>query len=109
MGEGLWVVLGTAIGALGSVVANWLNLYWARQSKYPAYDEAIEALLKKMLETGPKWRKIETLMHVTGLSEQDTKEYLITMHARGSETNGKLWGLISRNPLSEIDKSSEPI
>lgn len=107
MAEGLWVVLGTLIGAAGTVASNWLNVYWSRQSKYPEYDQAVNDLLRKMLESGPNWRTIETLMRVTGLSEKDTKEYLITMKARGSETNGHLWGLISRNPLSEIDTSKE--
>ena len=103
MGEGLWVVLGTAIGATGSVVTTWLNSYLSRQSKYPKYDQAVKELLLAMLSQKQTWRELDTLMHVTGLNEKDTKAYLIELKARGSETNARLWGLISRNPLSEID------
>jgi hypothetical protein len=106
MGEGFWVVLGTTIGTVGSLATTWLNAYFARRSKYPEYDKAVEKLLKDMLEHGPKWRKIETLMRVTGLNEQDTKEYLITLGARGSESDGDLWGLTSRNPLQQIATSN---
>ena len=106
MGEGLWVVLGAAIGTAGSVSTTWLAAHLSRQSKYPKYDKAVQGLLKAMLQDGPKWRNMSTLASVTGLTGSDVKEYLIEMGARGSETNPHLWGLISRNPLSEIDPSN---
>lgn len=106
MDNGLWVVLGAAIGTAGSILTTWLNAHLGRKSKFPEYDRAVKALLVAMLSGEPKWRKIQTLASVTGLSEQDAKEYLIELGARGSETNGTLWGLISRNPLSEIDSSN---
>lgn len=56
-----------------------------------------------MLDDGPKWHKLEILARVTGLSEQHAKEYLIEIGARGSEKEDGLWGLISRNPLSEVN------
>jgi hypothetical protein len=49
----------------------------------------------------PRWRDIETLARVTGLTDQDVKDYLIELDARGSANNGKLWGLIERNPVAE--------
>lgn len=105
MDDGAWVVLGTVVGAAGSLCTTLLAAHLGRLSPYPKYDRAVEKLLRQMLEAEPKWRKIETLAAVTGMTEQDVKEYLIPMGARGSETNPKLWGLISRNPLSEIDKA----
>jgi hypothetical protein len=105
MAEGAWVILGSVIGTLGSVLTTVVADCLSRRSKYPNYDKAVQDLLKSMLEKGPQWRKLQTLAAVTGLSEQDAKDYLIELGARGSETNGSLWGLISRNPLSEIDRS----
>lgn len=106
MAEGMWVLLGSAVGTLGSLSTTWLSSYLGRQSKYPKFDQAVEALLKKMLTDGPKWRKLETLASVTGLTEKHAKEYLIELGARGSETDPRLWGLISRNPLSEIESAA---
>ncbi len=105
MGEGAWVVLGTMIGTVGSIATTWLTAYLSRRSEFPEYDKAANKLLKSLLEDGPKWRNVTTLAAVVGMSEQDVKEYLIVLGARGSETNGNLWGLISRNPLSEIKSS----
>ncbi len=105
-GDGVWVVLGAAIGTVGSIATSWLNAHLQRASQYPKYDKAIDNLLKDMLEIGPKWRKVKTLANVTGLSEGDVKEYLILLGARGSEADSSLWGLVSRNPLKDIDASS---
>jgi len=106
MSDGAWVVAGAAIGTLGSIATTWLSECLKRRSKYPKFDKAVQKLLRDLLTRGPRWRRVETLAAVTGLTEQDVKEYLIEMHARGSETDGRLWGLISRNPLSEIDPSN---
>jgi hypothetical protein len=105
MDNGLWVVVGAGIGTLGSIGTTWLNAHLSQRSKFPKFDKAAKALLVAMLSSGPKWRKLQTLASVTGLPERDVKEYLIELGARGSETDGNLWGLISRNPLSEIGSS----
>ena len=106
MVEGAWVVLGAIIGTVGSILTTWLN---AHLSKPPAdpYDVQATALLKSMLESGPNWRKISTLANVIGAVEKLTKEFLLALGARGSETNGELWGLISRNPLPFPAKPSD--
>jgi hypothetical protein len=57
-----------------------------------------------MLEGEHRWRDIGTLANVIGLDVTTTKEYLILLGARGSQKDGKMWGLLSRNPLSEEDK-----
>jgi hypothetical protein len=102
MAEGLWVVLGTVVGTTGSLGTTWLKAHLDRKSPHPKFDKAVEGLLKRMLEDGPSWRKLETLARVTGLSEKDTREYLIEIEARGSEKDDNLWGLISRNPLRNV-------
>jgi hypothetical protein len=92
-------VLGAAIGAISSLGTTWLNAWLSQRDPNAKYDAATYTLLKSMLENGPKWRNIETLANVIGVDEDLTKEYLIMLGARGSETDGSLWGLISRNPI----------
>jgi hypothetical protein len=103
MAEGVWAVMGTAVGVTGTLATTWLSASLARQSPHPKYDKAVERLLLKMLESGPKWRRLSTLARVTGLSEKHTMEYLVEMGARGSENDDNLWGLISRNPIPTND------
>jgi hypothetical protein len=103
MAEGGWVVLGSAIGTIGSILTTWLAAHLSKQKPDP-YDGAASALLKSMLEGEHRWRDIGTLANVIGLDVTTTKEYLILLGARGSQKDGKMWGLLSRNPLSEEDK-----
>jgi hypothetical protein len=98
--------MGAAIGTAGSISTTWLAAQLSRQSRFPKYEKAVTRLLKALLEDGPKWRRVETLARVTGLTENNVKEIMVELGARGSETDGGLWGLISRNPLSEIDPST---
>ena len=65
-------------------------------------------LLKEMLEKGPHWRDLHTMSNVVGASEQDTKELLLLIGARGSGNNAALWGLTSRNPMLFPTKPSDP-
>lgn len=102
MAEGVWVLLGTALGTIGSLATTWLSSHLSRKSPHPKFDKAVETLLRQMLQGEHKWRKLDTLASVTGLTHKETKEYLIEIGARGSETDAGLWGLISRNPLSDI-------
>lgn len=102
MAEGVWVLLGTAVGTVGSLATTWLSSHLSRKSPHPKFDRAVEKLLRQMLNGEHKWRSLETLASVTGLTHKEVKEYLIEFGARGSETDPRLWGLISRNPLSQI-------
>lgn len=96
------MLLGTVLGTVGSLATTWLTAHLGRQSPHPKFDKAVEGLLLQMLGSGPQWRKLTTLARVTGLSEKEAKEYLVEIGARGSETNGELWGLITRNPLPDL-------
>ncbi len=102
MDSGVLVLLGALIGATSTLCGIVLNGYIERTRK--AETEAIpKTLLTKMLNGHRDWRRLSTLTNVTGLSEADGKRLLLQLGARGSETNGALWGLISRNPLSDND------
>jgi hypothetical protein len=102
--EGFWFAAGALVGTLGPIATTWMAARLARQSQYPHYDKKVQAILVHMLSGKLKWRRLETMARVTGLTEQDVKDYLIELDARGSANNGDLWGLISRNPLSEVEK-----
>jgi hypothetical protein len=99
MAEGAWVALGTSIGVVGSLLTTYLNAWLSRKNQLDQYDTAAMKVLTTMLEAGPTWRKLATLSNVIGASQKDTKELLLMLGARASETNPDLWGLVSRNPL----------
>ncbi len=102
MAEGVWVLLGTTLGTVGSLATTWLTAHLGRKSPHPRFDKAVEKLLRQMLAGQYDWRKLETLANVTGLTPHEVKEYLIELGARGSEIDPQRWGLTSRNPLSDI-------
>ena len=103
--EGFWFAAGALLGTMGPIATTWMTAYFGRKSQYPHYDAKIQAILEEMLSGKLKWRDIDTLARVTGLSHQDVKDYLIELDARGSANNGQLWGLIERNPVSEAGES----
>lgn len=45
------------------------------------------------------------MANVIGMNEVETRRLLLELGARGSETDGELWMLLSNNPLKEIDES----
>lgn len=105
MADGIWVVLGAAVGTVGTLATTWLSAYLNKKSADP-FDAAAMKLLRSMLEGKHNWRKITTLANVVGLDEKTTKEYLVVLGARGSETNANLWGLVSRNPLGAVQEDN---
>jgi hypothetical protein len=102
MAEGGWVVLGTAIGTIGSILTTWLAAHLNREKPDP-WDGIAMSLLKKQLEI-ERWCDIGTLANIIGLDAKTTREYLILLNARGSRRDGKKWGLVSRNPLEREDE-----
>jgi hypothetical protein len=100
MSDGGWVALGAAIGAAGSILTTFLNA-WLNKKAPDKYETAASKLLKEMLEKGDTWRSLPILANVIGADHQDTKEMLLMLGARASETNPLLWGLVSRNPLPD--------
>ena len=107
MAEGAWVVAGAAVGVIGSLLTTALNAWLGRRNDLDRYDKAAMKLLTQMLEGDRHWRTIGTLSSVIGASKQDTKELLLMLGARASETDPELWGLISRNPLPSSERRSD--
>ena len=102
MAEGGWVVLGSAIGTIGSILTTWLAAHLGKEKPDP-WDGIAMNLLQKQLEI-EKWCEIGTLANIIGLDTKTTREYLILLKARGSRKDGKKWGLLSRNPLEADDE-----
>lgn len=99
------------IGVIGAVVGSVLTIFGNftverfKERRQKKVDDAREKILKTMLEDHAfEWRKLSTLAAVVGCNEETAKNHLIAIGARGSEKNDGTWGLITRHPLSEIDR-----
>lgn len=97
-------VLGAFVGSSLTIVGNFA-LEWSKGKKQRKIDTTRQKILKDMLEDQAfQWRNLATLAAVVGCDEEQTKNHLIAIGARGSEHNDGKWGLISRHPLSEINR-----
>ena len=105
MDSGLAGFLGAIVGA-AAALAGIVTKDWLQARRKAKADKPKKKLLKDMLKGGNKWRKLSTLVNVTGLTESEAKQLLVEIGARGSETDPSLWGLVSRNPLPEHDPDS---
>lgn len=100
---GTIAAIGVFVGALTNVLGSLL-LEWHRGKESKKSDKLRQKILKKMLEDPRfEWRKLSTLAAVVGCTEEQAKDHLVAISARGSETNEGQWGLISRNPLSSTE------
>ncbi|MDD2734814.1 MAG: hypothetical protein PHF56_12795 [Desulfuromonadaceae bacterium] len=104
-----WIAL---VGVIGAIVGSALTLVgnfaieWYKGRNQKKIDTARQKLLEEMLQDKTfQWRNLSTLAAVIGCDEEQTKNHLITIGARGSENNDGKWGLISRHPLTEIRRS----
>jgi hypothetical protein len=106
MDSGWAVVLGGAVGVIGSWGTSWLNHYFA-QSQKDEGEEAAKTLLRDLLGTPEyRWRRVDTLANVVGVNELTVRRLLLECGARGSMRNGKYWGLVSRNPILSPEPGS---
>lgn len=98
-------LIGVVIGSLITIAGNVL-LHWLQTKKESALDNARKELLLKLLNK-KQWRYLSTLSRVIGADEDTTRRLLIETEARASEkerTDGEEpWGLISKNPLKDIE------
>lgn len=99
MEEGLYALIGTAIGVTGSLGTTYLNALLSKAKPDPV-EEARKKLLLGMLEDNRfQWRKFHVLAHVIGADEATTKRLLLLVGARASEDGQNLWCLVSRHPF----------
>lgn len=105
-----WIAL---VGVVGAIAGSLLTLVgsfaleWFKRKPQRDVDCARQKILRQMLnDEAFQWRNLSTLAAVIGCDEEQTKNYLIAISARGSENNDGKWGLISRHPLSEIERSN---
>lgn len=90
------MVLGAAIGTVGSIATTMLNA-WLSRDKPDYFDARAMKLLKDVLtESQNPWHDIRDLSHVVGLSPSDTGQLLLMIGARGHESGSGAWALISR-------------
>jgi hypothetical protein len=86
---------------LGTLLSNGL-----RPRSKKKIDDARQNTLAQMLgDQSFQWRNLSTLAVVIGCDEDQTKNHIIAIGARGSEKNDSKRGLISRHPLSEIRRN----
>lgn len=94
--------LGVIVGALLTILGN-LVIVWFKNKTQNKRDKIRQAILKQMLNHKDySWRNLSILSAVIGCSEEETKNHLILIDARGSEKNDGKWGLIARNPMENI-------
>lgn len=103
MDSGWAALLGAVVGGVATFATTWLNAHLERTKTDPA-DEAAKKLLLALLDRPKfKWSSIDTLANVVGTDEAVVRRLLLEIGARGSMRDGKLWGLVSRNPLIDSD------
>ncbi len=99
----LIAAVGVILGALVTIFGQ-LIVEWYKNKAKAELEESRKNILKGMLNEldKGKWRNISTLSSVIGADEEETKRLLIGIGARGSTGEKDVWGLISKNPLSDI-------
>ena len=99
-------VIGAIVGSLLTLIGSFA-LEWFKNKPQRDIDRVRQKLLLKMLEDKEfGWRTLSTLAAVIGCDEEQTKNHLIAIGARGSEKGDGKWGLISLHPLSEIQRKN---
>ena len=92
MSDGIFIVLGAVIAALGSFFATWLRL----TGKRDYYDkEATKFLVKKLKQhpDGVAWEEIRVHGKNIGLDDEGIKQLLLLAKAEPSETPPLRWKL----------------
>ena len=96
-------VAGAIVGSVSTIAAQFVSHCLQERSR-KNNEKPKKQLLEKMLRSEKHtWRKLETLMHVIGTDEENTKRLLLSLGARASEDGKNLWGLIERNPLPDSE------
>ena len=99
-------IFGVIIGTFISSGTNYI-VEKNKNKKQNKLDNIRQDILMKMLQDKEfEWRKLSTLSKVIGCTEEETKNHLIVIGARGSEKESEMWGLILNHPLERIRKTN---
>lgn len=105
MAEGGWVVLGAAVGTLGTVITTVLNA-WLAKSKPDYFEKRAMKLLNSVLsQSEAPWHSLSHLSNIVGLNPKDTRELLLMIGARGHESGSDAWALISRVGVKDLNSA----
>jgi len=70
MAEGGWVVVGAAVGIIGSILTTWLNA-WLTKKAPDYFDKKAMDLLRTILADGDDpWHNIKDLTNAIGLGPE---------------------------------------
>jgi hypothetical protein len=98
---GLAAILGAAVGIIGTLLTTLLQHHLQTKPAKSLAEKRRARLMELLTAEGYQWRTMATLSAAIGASEEATAELLLQLDARTSDTDRKIWGLISRNPISQ--------
>jgi len=99
MTDGLYALIGAALGVIGSLGTTYLNALLAKPKLNPVAEAQKKLLLAMLEDKRFTWRKFSVLCHVIGGDEATTKALLLEVGARASEDGQNLWALVTRHPF----------
>lgn len=100
MAEGVYVLIGTALGVFGSLLTTYLNAHLSKAKPDPVAAARKKLLLAMLEDERFTWRYFDVLCHVIGANEETTKALLLEVGARASEDGQNLWCLVTRHPFN---------
>lgn len=107
MSENITIAVVAAAGvAAGAIITTLGQIGVAAYHEWRAYrrNKDRRKLLRQMLDD-PRhdWRSLDKLRHVIGCDADTTKQLLLEIGARASESGTDMWGYVSRHPLGVED------
>ncbi|MDJ0614340.1 MAG: hypothetical protein QNJ29_11745 [Rhizobiaceae bacterium] len=104
------VILGGIAGFISAYIGPKKLEEWRQEKHNREWAEPRRELLRQLL-SDPRWRfrNIAILSRVAGVNEEQCRDLLISIKARGiANTKSKeQWALISRAPLEEVEKDND--
>lgn len=93
-------IAGAVIGSIATIAGN-IAMHFIKECTAAKKDKPAKDLLNEMLNHNDHtWRKLDTLSHVIGASEEKTRQLLLEVGARASEDGKSLWASKSKAPLN---------
>ena len=109
MSENLMIAIVAAGGVVtGAIFSTAGQIGLAAYHEWRAYrrNKGRRELLRQMLDDpAHNWRSLDTLRHVIGCDADTTKQLLLEIGARASESGTDRWAYVHRHPLGTDDPS----